>query len=218
MRRLREATAAAAVTATLLGACGHASPTIDSAGLGLPSAPANAMASQQVATSPDGGIYRNPDQLDVVWVGTVDPDALAARLGTTAAWAPLRPLGPMLGVGLRLRNDGKAGSEPELDDLQVASDQAPPGTSSGALRAFYHPTYPLAALSDVNVTGNCTVSLDPGQSATVVLLYPPTAAGQRIVWGRYLEFALALQRGGGLGDVPSGLHAAVCAPPRPSTA
>jgi hypothetical protein len=209
--------AAAAAAAAVLAACGHSSRTIDAGGLGLPTGAATPMASQQVATSPDGGIYRNPDQLDVLWVGSVDAGAVAARLGTADAWSPLRPLGPMLGVGLRLRNDGKAGSSPALNDLQVASDQAPPGTDTGALRTFYHPTFPLAALSDIALTGDCTVSLDPGQAATVVLLYPPTAAGQRIVWGRYSEFALALHRGGGLGGVPAGLQAAACSPPQPGS-
>lgn len=214
MTGLWRAATAAAIAAIAAG-CGHDSRTIDSADLGLPTAAASPMASQQVATSPDGGIYRNPDQLDVVWVGSVDVDAMAARLGTGQTWSPLRALGPMLAVGLRLRNDGKAGSEPALNDLQVASDQAPPGTDTGVLRGFYHPTFPLAALSDLPLSGDCTVNLDPGQSATVVLVYPPTAAGPRIVWGRYTEFALALHRGGGLGDVPSGLHAAVCTPPQP---
>jgi hypothetical protein len=206
------------LAAVAIQACGRAGLTLDTSGLGLPSASASPMATRQVATSPDGGIYRNPDNVDVLWVGSVDPSPIAARLGTSSSWSVLTPLGPLLGVGLHVRNDGKGGSQPGLDDLQVASDQAPPGTESGPLRSFYHPTFPLAALSDVPLTGDCTVSLDPGQSATVVLLYPPTAAGSHVVWGRYTEFALDLHRGGGLGHLPDGLHVAACKPPRPSGA
>jgi hypothetical protein len=206
------------LAAVVLPGCGHPGPTLDTSGLGLPSASASPMATRQMATSPDGGIYRNPDNVDVLWVGSVDPTPIATRLGTTTAWSPLSPLGALLGVGLHLHNDGKAGSQPALNDLQVASDQAPPGTDSGPLRRFYHPTFPLAALSDLPVTGDCTVNLDPGQSATVVLLYPPTATGSRVVWGRYTEFALELHRGGGLGHLPDGLHVGACTPPHPSGA
>jgi hypothetical protein len=206
--------------AALLAAAGCGSgggPTLAASALGLPSTGAGErqLASTHVDTSPDGGIYVNRDDLDVVLLTTVDPAPIAARLGDrVAGWPALRALGRFTLLGLRLRNQGKAASEPALNDLQVASDFAPDGTSTGPLRHLYHPTYPLAALSDQGIAGNCTVHLDPGQTATVLLVYPPLRPAATYLWGRYQRFALDLRPGGGAA-LAGDLHAAACTPPEP---
>jgi hypothetical protein len=208
-------TAGAVLAATVLAACGGGRPTVPAAALWLPAASSPAsLATTSVATSPDGGIYRNPDRLDVLLVTTRAAGAVAAQLGPSAAgWTALRPLGEPLVVALRLRNDGKASSSPELGDLQVASDLAPPGTDAGPLRHYYHPTLPLAALSTAELSDDCSVRLDPGQSATVLLLYPPIRQTTRILWGRYGDFALELPLGGGVGSGLGMLRAVACTPP-----
>ncbi len=214
----RRLAAALAATAALTG-CGRAGPTLDASGLGLPATVAAPQAVRDVATSPDGGIYRNPDRLEVVYVGPVDADPVASHLGEPAReWAQLKPYGAFTAVALRLRNDGKSGSEPELDDLQVAGDLAPGGADQGPLRHFFHPAFPLAAVADRPLAGNCTVHLDPGQQATVILLYPPLRTDLPVVWGRYTDFALSLRRTGGVGDLHGGLHAGACTPPSVSSA
>jgi hypothetical protein len=203
--------------AVALAGCGGAGPTLPPAALGLPAtaAPAAPLATTRVATSPDGGIYLNWDDLAVILLTTADPTPITARLGDRASeWAALRPLGRLTVLGIRLRNDGKAASEPGLDDLQVASDYAPDSTASGPLRHLYHPTFPLAALSDRAIAGNCSVHLDPGQAATVLLVYPPLRPSPSYLWGRYQRFALELRPGGAAGALGD-LHVAACSPPQP---
>jgi hypothetical protein len=209
--------AAATAATAALTACGGTSVALDAAGLDLPAAATpRPLASAAIYTSPDGGIYRNAVHLDVVLLARRDVTALAQRLGTTRQWAPLQPFGAFTLVGIRLRNDGKAWSEPSVDDLQVASDYAPRQAEQGALHAFYHPTYPLAVVSDTNPGSQCTPHLDPGQSTTMVLVYPPLQIPRGgIVWGRYQDFALRLPEGGGvstLADRP--VSAAACTPPQ----
>lgn len=207
----------AVVVPLLLAACGQGpSATLGGAALDLPTASAGPLASTTVYTSPDGGIYRNPVHLDVLLVGRRDVSRLAAALGGTAAdWTQLRRFGGFTVIGLRLRNDGKAAAEPELRDLQVASDFAPKEAASGPLRPFYHPTYPLAAMADPALGAECRPHLDPGQSTTVVLVYPPTTATGSLVWGRYQEFALRVGFAGGLPatTATAGLHAMLCPSP-----
>jgi hypothetical protein len=213
---VRTAALAPLLAAAVIAGCGGPGATLSAATLGLPVTAAEAapLAATRVATSPDGGIYRNWDELSVVLLTTVDPAPVAARLGAPAsAWAALRPLGRFTLLGVRLRNGGKAGSEPALDDLQVASDYAPAGTASGPLRHLYHPTYPLAALSDRVLTGDCTVHLDPGQRATVLLLYPPLVHSPSYLWGRFQGFTLELRPGGTAADLGD-LHVAACTPPQ----
>jgi hypothetical protein len=214
-RAVLAAGAALAALVVPVAGCGGGSPAVRAAALGLPVTTHPAiLATVPVATSPDGGIYRNPDRLDVLLAGTLDGAAVTARLGPPAAgWTALRPLGNLLVVGLRLRNDGKASSSPEVGDLQVASDYAPPGTDAGPLRHFYHPTLPLAALSTAEVSGDCSVRLDPGQSAAVLLLYPPIRRTADILWGRYGEFAVRLPLRGGLPADLGTLRAVACTPP-----
>jgi len=212
------ATAAAAAMAAALTACGGSSVALQAAGLDLPTtATPRPLASTTVYTSPDGGIYRNPVRLDVLMVTRRSVDALEQRLGTAQAWQPLQPFGDFTLVAVRLRNDGKAWSEPDVRDLQIASDYAPQQAASGPLHAFYHPTYPLAAVSDTQPTSDCRPHLDPGQSTTVVLVYPPEQIpNDGIVWGRYQEFALRVPQGGavaGMTDRP--VHAALCPASQP---
>jgi hypothetical protein len=205
--------------ALALAACGGGGPVLPVAALRLTSPPPGmpVLASTRVATSPDGGIYLNWDQLTVVLLTTTEASPIAARLGDRASdWAGLRPLGRFTLLGIRLRDDGKAASEPALDDLQVASDYAPEGTSSGPLRHLYHPTFPLAALSDRVITGNCTIHLDPGQAATVLLLYPPLRPSASYLWGRFQRFALELRPGGSTSGLDGDLHLAACMPPQPT--
>ena len=215
MRGLRLTATAAALT-TLVCACGSGT-TLDAASLGIPqSAAARTLAFTTVATSPDGGIYRNPDHLEVLLVERHDAGAVAARLGTAAAsWAQLRGLGDFTLVGLRLRDDGKVSSEPQLGDLQMASDYAPPGTSSGPLRHFYHPTYPLALVSDTSAGSDCSIHLDPGHSGIAILVYPPVNLAATLVWGRLGDFVLTVPVGGALPPLETNLHAVACTPPAP---
>jgi hypothetical protein len=207
------------LAAVALSGCGGGGPTLPATALGLPAAAVSAapLASTRVATSPDGGIYVNWDDLAVVMLARTDAAPIAERLGERAAeWPALRPLGRFTVLGIRLHNDGKAGSEPQLDDLQVASDFAPEGTASGPLRHLYHPTFPLAALSDRAIAGNCTVHLDPGQTATVLLVYPPLRPSAMYLWGRFHRFALEVRPGGGAASLDGDLHVAACIPPQPA--
>ena len=209
--------AAAAAAAALLTACGGASVALEAAGLDLPAASTpKPLASTTIYTSPDGGIYRNALHLDVLMLARRDVSTLAQRLGTTQQWAPLRPLGAFTLVAIRMRNDGKAWSEPDVNDLQIASDYAPKQAQSGPLHAFYHPTYPLATVSDTRPGSECRPHLDPGQSTTIVLVYPPLdVPADGIVWGRYKDFALRIPTGGAVGmlnDRP--VSAASCTPPQ----
>jgi hypothetical protein len=215
LRRLALASPAL-ILALALPACGGGSASLAGAALSLPTAAPTALASTTTYTSPDGGIYRNPLRLDVVMVARQDVAPLAAHIGTAAQdWAQLTRFGRFTLVAVRLRNDGKAWSDPELRDLQLASDFAPAGTASGPLRHFYHPTYPLAALSNVPLDGDCQPHLDPGAVAVVVLVYPPVRSASTLVWGRYQDFALRIPgAAGGVGTLFSGgVHAVPCSPP-----
>jgi hypothetical protein len=206
------AAAAAAAVALLITACGSEGVALQTTLLGLPantSAPQTPLASTTTYTSPDGGIYRNPLHLDVLLVARRDGRALAKRLG--AQWQDLDALGNLTVVAFRLHNTGKAFSDPEVRDLQIASDFAPRQADAEPLRHWYHPTYALAAVATVRLDGSCRPHLDPGQSIVVVLVYPPVQVPQAgIVWGRYQEFALRLHSGGvaSVGNAP--LHAALC--------
>jgi hypothetical protein len=211
----------AAAAAVALGGCGGgAGARLPVSVLGLPTAPApHQLGATTLATSPDGGIYRNPDPTQVILVGGVSGHAVAERLGGAAAeWDQLGRLGDFAVVGLRLHNAGKAGSDPELDDLQVASDFAPAAADAGPLRHFYHPTFPLAALGTAPINGQCGVHLDPGESALVLLVYPPLRPATSIVWGRYQDFALTLPRGGAVPGDAGDLFSARCSPPQPPPA
>ncbi|HZB97024.1 MAG TPA: hypothetical protein VE219_00345 [Candidatus Sulfotelmatobacter sp.] len=208
---------ALAVVAFLLAltACGDSGTTIDAATLRLPShSSPGRLASATLYTSPDGGIYRNPDPLEVELMGRVDPAPLEARLDSADDWKPLRPLGQFTVVGMRLRNDGKAGSDPELRQLQIASDFAPDG-ARGAAHPFYHPLFPVAAASDQPLTSTCVIHLDPGQSALALLFYPPIRPAGVVTWGQYLDFARQIPFGGALPSPAGKLRVSRCA--RPTT-
>jgi hypothetical protein len=207
---------AAAVAGVGLAACGGSAPaTVASQVLGLPAGRTVAsIASTTLYTSPDGGIYRNPDPLEVIVVGAIDASDVAGRLGKAAAgWAQLSALGRFEVIGFRLRNDGKVGSDPEIDDLQIASDFAPP-TATGPLQHYYHPLFPLAALAERRGS-DCGVHLDPGQSSTVLLVYPPVRQAPSLLWGRYQDFAVSLHAGGAVPDGLGDLFVTLCHHPKP---
>jgi hypothetical protein len=172
-----------------------------------------------VATSPDGGIYRNPDNLQVVLIGRHGVDAVASQLGAAASgWSQLHRFGDFTLVALRLRDDGKVSSDPLLGDLQLASDYAPAGTASGPLRHFYHPTYPLAVIADSKPGSDCSIHIDPGRSGVAILVYPPVELPSTVVWGRLGDFVLSIPAGGALPPLAGSLHAVACTPPAPPPA
>ena len=184
--------------------------------LSLPrSASAHPLASTTLFTSPDGGIYQNPDHLDVQLVMRHAPDEVLQMLpGSAPSWQGLRGLGAFTFIGVAVRNDGKAGSDPQLNALQIASDFAPAGTASGPLRQYYHPMFPLAMLSAHVSDANCTLHVDPGEQAVAVLVYPPISASNSIVWGVYQSFALRLPFGGALTQIPAAWTATACLAPQ----
>jgi hypothetical protein len=216
-RRVRRG-AALLVAMTALSGCGSVSSVLDAGALGLPSrsSPA-ALATATVSTSPDGGIYRNPDHLEVMLVARHNVDSVAGQLGSASStWAQLRSFGDFTVIALRLRDDGKVSSDPQLADLQMASDYAPTGTASGSLRHFYHPTFPLALVADSNPGDGCSIHLDPGHSGVAILIYPPVNLPSTLVWGRFGDFVLSVPTGGALPPLSGGLHAEACTRPAAS--
>ncbi len=202
------------VATVVLAACGSTA-GLDVSALGLPVAgAAPALASTTVSTSPDGGIYRNPDHLEVMLVARHNVDSVAAALGkASSAWSQLRGFGDFTLVALRLRNDGKVSSDPQLFDLQMASDYAPAGTASGPLRHFYHPIFPLAVVADSKPGDSCSIHLDPGHSGVAILVYPPVTLPATLVWGRLGDFVLSVPVGGSLPSTAGALQAEACTPP-----
>jgi hypothetical protein len=198
-----------------LAGCGSSAEGLDAATLGLPvTATPVALATTTVSTSPDGGIYRNPDHLEVMLIERHNVDAVAGLLGSaSSSWSQLHGLGDFTVVALRLRDDGKVSSDPQLSDLQMASDYAPPGTATGSLRHFYHPTYPLAVLADSKPGDSCSIHLDPGHSGVAILVYPPVNLPTTLVWGRLGDFVLSVPVGGALPPLAGALHAEGCTPP-----
>jgi hypothetical protein len=214
-RARRRRPVAALVCALTLSACGSASAGLDAASLGLPvTGSAVALATATVFTSPDGGIYRNPDHLEVMLIERHSVDAVAGQLGTaSSSWSQLRSLGEFTVVALRIRDDGKVSSDPQLSDLQMASDYAPRGTATGSLRHFYHPTYPLAVVADSAPGDSCSIHLDPGHSGVAILVYPPVNLPTTLVWGRLGDFVLSVPVGGALPPLAGPLHAEACSRP-----
>lgn len=201
------------LTSALAGCSGSGG--LDAAALGLPSSPAPpARATATVSTSPDGGIYNNPDHLAVLLVRRHDVAPIVASLGPAASsWSALDRFGDFTVVAVSLRDDGKVSSDPSLSDLQLASDYAPPGTSTGPLRHWYHPTYPLAVVSDRKPGDDCSVHLDPGHTVVAILVYPPVELPSTVVWGRLGDFVLSIPAGGSLPPIDGSLHAVACTPP-----
>lgn len=174
------------------------------------------LASTTLYTSPDGGIYQNPDPLQVLMVVRQSAAPVMRQLGGAAAsWTALQRFGDFTYIGVSITNRGAAGSDAGLNNAQIASDFAPAGTDAGPLRHFYHPMFPLAVLRTQRSDVQCGVHLDPGHSATVVLVYPPISATDSLVWGMYKTFALRLPFGGGLPHAAGGWHASACTPPQP---
>ncbi|MBV8526720.1 MAG: hypothetical protein JOZ75_00235 [Candidatus Dormibacteraeota bacterium] len=177
-----------------------------------------ALAGTTLFTSPDGGIYQNADPIKVLMVVRASADPVMHQLGAaTSSWRGLRRFGDFTYVGVEITNRGAAGSDPQLNSAQIAVDFAPQGTSSGSLRHFYHPTYPLAILRTQPSDVQCGAHIDPGHNAVMVLLYPPVSATDSIVWGMYQTFAVRVPFKGGVPPA-SGWHAAPCTPPQPQPA
>lgn len=173
------------------------------------------LATTTLFTSPDGGIYQNPDPIKVLMVVRESADPVMHQLGAAASsWSVLQRFGDFTYVGIEIANHGQAGSDPQLNSAQIAVDYAPQGAAGGSLRRFYHPMYPLAVLRTMSSDVQCGAHIDPGHSVVMVLLYPPVSATDSIVWGMYQMFALRVPFKGG---VPSatGWHAAACTPPQP---
>ncbi len=209
----------------IVSACGG-QPSLSASQLGLPQAGhPHTLASATYDTSPDGGIYVNPDPIHVTLVARIPMEPLAQTVGAGNQWASLRGLGDLTVVGFQLTNSGLAGSSPELDSLQIASSSwatcengaagalCPDGLSRSTFNKFYYPAYPLAGLSSVAIDGSCSVNLDPGQTITVILIYPPIRAATYVTWGEYGTFAVALPLGGGLPAGAGALRANICVPP-----
>lgn len=217
MRR-RCAAAAIALCAGVLAGCAGSTPTISLAALGLPQH-GRALADVTIHTSPDGGIYQNPDPMTVVMVERAPGDALIKQGGSEAsAWTALRRFGDFTFVGIAVRNNGAAGSDPQLNAMQIAADYAPPATASGPFSRYYHPMFPLALLSLEPSDQSCTLHVDPGQTQLAVLAYPPITATSSIVWGVFDLFAIRAPFGGGLPGAPRDWRLTLCTPPQPGPA
>jgi len=209
----------------VVAGCGG-QPSLSASQLGLPQVGhPHTLAAATYDTSPDGGIYVNPDPIHVTLVGRISMELLAQTVGAGSQWAALRGLGDLTVVGFQLTNSGLAGSNPQLDSLQIASSSwatcengsagalCPAGLSKSTFNKFYYPAYPLAGLSSVAIDGSCSVNLDPGQTITVILIYPPIRAASYVTWGEYGTFAVALPLGGGLPTGAGALRANICVPP-----
>ncbi len=215
---------ALASCAVAVSACG-AQTALTAAVLDVPVAshPAT-LATGTYDTSPDGGIYINPDPIRVTLRGRIPMQPLAAELRAGRQWAALRGLGDLTVVGFRLTNSGLAGSNPQLNNLQIATSSwstcaaggagavCPQGVSRATFSRFYYPAYPLAGLSTVSIDGQCSLNVDPGQTVTVLLVYPPIRPTSYLTWGEYGSFEAQLPTGGGIPRVGA-LRATLCTPP-----
>lgn len=199
----------------LLGGCGHGVAALEAPVLGLPvAARPVALASTTIHTSPDGGIYQNPVSVEVLLVARREVGALEAQLGARAgAWQPLHRFGPFTIVAVRVRDDGKAPSDPDLGATQLASDYAP-AAATGPLARFYHPTFPLAVVALAPPAGDCSVHLEPGRSLVALLVYPPENLPATVVWGTYRQFALSVPVRGALPPLQGQLRAVACSRPQ----
>jgi hypothetical protein len=212
-RRRRLGAALMVPLSAILAACGTET-ALTLASIGVPDAQHPAvLGTATYHTSPDGGIYDNPDPLQVTLVGRVPMQALAQPLGAEHQWSALAPYGALTVVGFQLHNSGLAGSDPQLNDLQVAADLAPKGAPQSTISRFYYPAYPLAGLSTVSVSSQCQVHLDPGQTISVVLVYPPIRSTTYVTWGEYGSFAIAIPVGGEMARVGD-LKVSLCTPPQ----
>ena len=224
-RRLRGLCLCLVSAVAIVSACGGPT-TLSASQLGVPQAGhPRTLASATYDTSPDGGIYTNPDPIHVTLVGRIPMEPLAQTVGAGSQWAALRGLGDLTVVGFQLTNSGLAGSNPELDSLQIASSSwatceagstgalCPEGLSKSTFNKFYYPAYPLAGLSSVAIDGSCSVNVDPGQTVTVILIYPPIRTTSYVTWGEYGTFAVALPLGGGVAADTGALRANICVPP-----
>lgn len=207
--------AAAALSSVVIVACAGPTPTLSPAALGLPQG-GKALAGVTIHTSPDGGIYLNPDPMTVLMVHRAPGGPLITRAGAPASdWSSLEQFGDFTFVGITVRNKGAAGSDPTLNQMQIAVDYAPAAAATGPLSHYYHPMFPLAILSLEPSDGNCTLHVDPGQTQIAVLAYPPITATTSIVWGVFDLFAVRAPFGGGLPILrTTAWRLTLCSPPQ----
>ena len=126
----------------ILAACAGSTPTVTLTSLGLPQG-GGALAAVTIRTSPDGGIYMNPDPMTVVMVSRAPGTRLIAKGGPDArAWNALQQFGDFTFVGISMHNKGAAGSDPQLNAMQIAADYAPAGTEVGAAQPLLPPDVP----------------------------------------------------------------------------
>jgi len=199
----------------LLTGCAGSPAAAPSNGLRLPTTQTvHTLAQTTVYTSPDGGIYQNPDPLQIIMVARAPASVLSGLLPSDGGVVTaLQGLGDFTFIAVRIHNGGQAGSDQPFNVAQIASDFAPKGTDAGPLRQYYHPMFTLAMLSPFSSDSSCTVHVDPGQTSTVVLVYPPVDATATIVWGEYDDFALRAPFGGGLPPAATRWLATPCVPP-----
>lgn len=172
-----------------------------------------------IKTSPDGGIYQNPDPMTIVMITRAPGAALIKHSGSGASdWTALERYGDFTFVGVAVRNKGAAGSDPQLNAMQIAADYAPAATVSGPLSHYYHPMFPLALLSLEPSDQSCTLHVDPGQTQLAVLAYPPINATPSIVWGVFNVFAIRAPFGGGVPGATSDWRLTLCTAPQPPPA
>ncbi len=202
----------------MLAACAGSTPMVSLTSLGLPQQD-KPLAAVTINTSPDGGIYQNPDPMTVVMIARAPGRELIKQSGSGATdWTALERYGDFTFVGVAVRNKGAAGSDPQLNAMQIAADYAPAGTASGPLSHFYHPMFPLALLSLEPSDQNCTLHVDPGQTQMAVLAYPPISATPSIVWGVFHVFAIRAPFGGGLPGATLDWRLTLCTAPQPPPA
>lgn len=154
--------------------------------------------------------------MTVVMVSRAPGAPLIAKGGSAASgWASLKQFGDFTFIGITVRNRGAAGSDPQLNEMQIAADYAPKGTEAGPLSRYYHPMFPLALLSLEPSDQHCALHVDPGQTQLAVLAYPPISATPSIVWGVFHLFAVRAPFGGGLPDASGTWQLTPCTPPQP---
>lgn len=174
------------------------------------------LAATRLYTSPDGGIYVNPDSATIDGVVYGNGSDIG-KYADVPAFAALSRYGRYTFVALRVRNLGAGVSSPEFSDMQIAVELAPPAAQGGPYASLYAPIFPLALLASVPVQGSCGVDINPGQTVEVVIVYPPTRPASTIVWGEYQGFVLTLPVRDHTSGWPSSLYVGKCPPAFPST-
>lgn len=171
-----------------------------------------ALGSGKLYTSPDGGIYVNPDRLTVSAVVTGKAGNLGGIVGVSN-FSKLATFGPYTYVVMTVTNLGQGVSTPQFNDTQLAVELAPPAALHGPTSSLYSPIFPIGLLSSVPIQSSCAINLNPGQKVWVVLMYPPIQSSAKfpsVVWGEYQDFQLTLARYNHAASLPDTLYAGSC--------